>query len=155
MCVVNNKSNLEVYMSDSSLYTEDELLDILHDREEDIINVIRMNYDTLINKKGEGSKRITRTEIFNMVYNIVNEIHGVGYEKAESENIFRVVIKEGKKDAYEFKEIPAYKIAMISNIRMKIFYNLNGQKREMQIDKYQLMSVEPLVNLEALKCIWS
>ena len=133
-------------MSDSSLYTEDELLDILHDREEDIINVIRMNYDTLINKKGDGSKRITRTEIFNMVYNIVNKIHGVGYEKAESENIFRVVIKEGKKDAYEFKEIPAYKIAMISDIRMKIFYNLNGQKREMQIDKYQLMSVEPLVN---------
>lgn len=132
-------------MSDSSLYTEDELLDILHDREEDIINVIRMNYDTLINKKGDGSKRITRTEIFNMVYNIVNEIHGVGYEKAESENIFRVVIKEGKKDAYEFKEIPAYKIAMISDIRMKIFYNLNGQKREMQIDKYQLMSVEPLM----------
>lgn len=132
-------------MSDSSLYTEDELLDILHDREEDIINVIRMNYDTLINKKGDGSKRITRTEIFNMVHNIVNEIHGVGYEKAESENIFRVVIKEGKKDAYEFKEIPAYKIAMISNIHMKIFYNLNGQKREMQIDKYQLMSVEPLM----------
>lgn len=132
-------------MSDSSLYTEDELLDILHDREENIINVIRMNYDTLINKKGDGSKRITRTEIFNMVYNIVNEIHGVGYEKAESENIFRVVIKEGKKDAYEFKEIPAYKIAMISDIRMKIFYNLNGQKREMQIDKYQLMSVEPLM----------
>lgn len=132
-------------MSDSSLYTEDELLDILHDREEDIINVIRMNYDILINKKGDGSKRITRTEIFNMVYNIVNEIHGVGYEKAESENIFRVVIKEGKKDAYEFKEIPAYKIAMISDIRMKIFYNLNGQKREMQIDKYQLISVEPLM----------
>lgn len=132
-------------MSNSSLYTEDELLDLLHDREENIINVIRMNYDTLINKKGDGSKRITRTEIFNMVYNIVNEIHGVGYEKAESENIFRVVIKEGKKDAYEFKEIPAYKIAMISDIRMKIFYNLNGQKREMQIDKYQLMSVEPLM----------
>lgn len=132
-------------MSNSSLYTEDELLDILHDREEDIINVIRMNYDTLINKKGDGSKRITRTEIFNMVYNIVNKIYGIGYEKAESENIFRVVIKEGKKDAYEFKEIPAYKIAMISNIRMKIFYNLNGQKREMQIDKYQLISVEPLL----------
>lgn len=132
-------------LSDSCLYTEEELLDIIHDREEDIINVIRMNYDTLINKKGDGSKRITRTEIFNMVYDIVNKIHGVGYEKSESENIFRVVIKEGKKDAYEFKEIPAYKIAMISDIRMKIFYNLNGQKREMQIDKYQLMSVEPLI----------
>lgn len=131
-------------MTDSSLYTEDELLNILHDREEDIINVIRMNYDALINKKGDGNKRITRTEIFNMVYNIVNEIHGVGYEKADSENIFRIVIKEGKKDAYEFKEIPAYKIAMISDIRMKIFYNLNGQKCEMQIDKYQLISVEPL-----------
>lgn len=132
-------------MTDSCLYTEDELLDILQDREENIVNVIRMNYDTLINKKGDGSKRITRTEIFNMVYNIVNEIRGVGYEKAESENIFRVVFKEGKKDAYEFKEIPAYKIGTISDIRMKIFYNLNGKKREMQIDKYQLISVEPLI----------
>lgn len=43
-------------LSDSCLYTEEELLDILHDREEDIINVIRMNYDNLINKR----EKITR-----------------------------------------------------------------------------------------------
>ena len=103
-----------------------------------------MNYDKLVNKKYERNKRISRTDIFNMVYDIVNEIHGITYEKAESENIFRVVIKEGKKDAYDFREVPAYKIAMISDIRMRIFYNLNGQKHEMQIDKYQLLSVEPL-----------
>lgn len=48
------------------------------------------------------------------------------------------------------KEIPAYRIAMISDIRMRIFYNLNGQKHEMQIDKYQLVSVEPLMQ-EGLK----
>ena len=131
-------------LTDSNLYTEEELLNILNDREESIINIIRMNYDKLVNKKYERNKRVSRTDIFNMVYDIVNEIHGVNYEKAESENIFRVVIKEGKKDAYDFRELPAYKIGMISDIRMRIFYNLNGQKHEMQIDKYQLLSVEPL-----------
>lgn len=131
-------------LTDSNLYTDEELSEILNDREESIINIIRMNYDKLVNKKYERNKRISRTDIFNMVYDIVNEIHGITYEKAESENIFRVVIKEGKKDAYDFREVPAYKIAMISDIRMRIFYNLNGQKHEMQIDKYQLLSVEPL-----------
>ena len=128
----------------SSLYTEEELLDILNDREETIVNVIRSSYDKFITTEREKPKRITRSEVFNMLYDIVNEIRGVNYERAESENIFRVIIKEGKKDAYDFKEIPAYKIAMISEIRMRIFYNLNGQKHEMQIDKYQLLSVEPL-----------
>jgi len=131
-------------LTNSPFYTDEELSEILNDRDESIINIIRMNYDKLINKKYEGKKRLTRTDIFNMVYDIVNDIHGVNYEKAESENIFRVVIKEGKKDAYDFREVPAYKIAMISDIRMRIFYNLNGQKHEMQIDKYQLLSVEPL-----------
>lgn len=130
--------------TNSPFYTDEELSELLNDREESIINIIRMNYDKLVNKKYERNKRISRTDIFNMVYDIVNEIHGITYEKAESENIFRVVIKEGKKDAYDFREVPAYKIAMISDIRMRIFYNLNGQKHEMQIDKYQLLSVEPL-----------
>ncbi|MBQ1785277.1 MAG: hypothetical protein II005_00895 [Turicibacter sp.] len=130
--------------TNSPFYTDEELSEILNNREESIINIIRMNYDKLVNKKYERNKRISRTDIFNMVYDIVNEIHGITYEKAESENIFRVVIKEGKKDAYDFREVPAYKIAMISDIRMRIFYNLNGQKHEMQIDKYQLLSVEPL-----------
>jgi hypothetical protein len=133
-----------IMLTNSPFYTDEELSEILNDRDESIINIIRMNYDKLINKKYEGKKRLTRTDIFNMVYDIVNDIHGVNYEKAESENIFRVVIKEGKKDAYDFREVPAYKIAMISDIRMRIFYNLNGQKHEMQIDKYQLLSVEPL-----------
>jgi hypothetical protein len=133
-----------IMLTDSNLYTDEEVDNILNDREESIINIIRMNYDKLVNKKYERNKRISRTDIFNMVYDIVNEIHGITYEKAESENIFRVVIKEGKKDAYDFREVPAYKIAMISDIRMRIFYNLNGQKHEMQIDKYQLLSVEPL-----------
>ena len=131
-------------LTNSPFYTDEELSELLNDREESIINIIRMNYDKLVNKKYERNKRISRTDIFNMVYDIVNEIHGITYEKAESENIFRVVIKEGKKDAYDFREVPAYKIAMISDIRMRIFYNLNGQKHEMQIDKYQLLSVEPL-----------
>lgn len=130
--------------TNSPFYSDEELSEILNNREESIINIIRMNYDKLVNKKYERNKRISRTDIFNMVYDIVNEIHGITYEKAESENIFRVVIKEGKKDAYDFREVPAYKIAMISDIRMRIFYNLNGQKHEMQIDKYQLLSVEPL-----------
>lgn len=132
-------------MADSNLFTEEELLDILNDREENIINIVRSNYDSLVNRKYERTKRLSRTDVFNMIYDIVKEIRGVSYEKAESENIFRVVIKEGKKDAYDFKEIPAYRIAMISDIRMRIFYNLNGQKHEMQIDKYQLVSVEPLI----------
>lgn len=126
-------------MSTDKFFTEDEMLEIIHDREESIINLIRMGYDELTNQKD-----ITRTDIFNMVYRVVNKIYGVNAEPAESENIFRVVIKEGKKNAYEFKEIPAYRIAKISDIRMKIFYNLRGEKHEMQIDKYQLLSVEPL-----------
>lgn len=127
-------------LTDSSLYTEEEVLDIIDDRDESIVNIVRQNYDNLVNNKN----KITRTDIFKMVSRIVDEIHGATYKKAKSENIFRVVIKEGKKEAYDFREVPAYKIAMISDIRMKVFYNLNGQEHEMQIDKYQLHSVEPL-----------
>lgn len=127
-------------LTDSSLYTDEEVFDIINDRDESIVNIVRQNYDNLVNNKN----KITRTDIFKMVSKIVDEIHGVSYKKAKSENIFRVVIKEGKKEAYDFREVPAYKIAMISDIRMKVFYNLNGQEREMQIDKYQLHSIEPL-----------
>lgn len=63
-------------MADSNLFTKEELLDILNDREENIINIVRSNYDSLVNRKYEGTKRLSRTDVFNMIYDIVKEIRG-------------------------------------------------------------------------------
>lgn len=102
------------------------------------IHIVRSNYDNLINTK----QKITRTDLFLAFANIINELDGKDLETAPCENKFVVVIKEGKKDAYTFREIPAYAMGMISDIRWKILYNEEGYKKELQIDKYQLVSVE-------------